>query len=141
MIPTGHRSNGAVANPRNLSNQTSQNRQGNNVQQRIGPLPNAGNGNGNQKKRTPVRWQQDPKFLERARRLGLCFRCGEQGHRTFECPNKVIDKAVWAKMAKMETIDNAENKGKSINLPLRCFTSSVHHLKAFVIKFFDKIRN
>ena len=80
MIPMGHRSNGAATNPQNLPNQTSQNCQGNNVQQQRGPLPNAGNGNGNQKKRTSVRWQQDPKFLERAGRLGLCFRCGEQGH-------------------------------------------------------------
>ena len=44
-------------------------------------------------------------------------------------------------MAEMETFDNAEDKGKSINLPLRCFTSSVHHLKAYVIKFIGKIRN
>ena len=141
MIPMGHRSNGAAANPQNLPNQTSLNRQGSNMQQRRGPLPNAGNGNGNQKKRTPVRWQQDSEFLERAQRLGLCFRCGEQGHQTFECPNKVIDKAVRVKMAEMETIDNAEDKGKSINIPLWCFTFSVHHLKASVIKFVGKIKN
>ena len=87
-----------------------------------------------------MRWQQDPKFLERAQRFGLCFRCGEQGHRTFECPNKVINKVVQAKMAKMETIDDADEKGKSINLPLQCFTSSMHHLKAYAIKFVGKIK-
>ena len=73
MIPTGHRSNGAATNPQNLPNQTSLNHQGSNMQQQRGPLPNAGNGNGNQKKRTPVRRQQDPELLERARRLSLCF--------------------------------------------------------------------
>ena len=44
-------------------------------------------------------------------------------------------------MAKVETIDEAEDKGKSFDPPLRCLTSSVHHLKASVIKFLEKIRN
>ena len=44
-------------------------------------------------------------------------------------------------MVEMETINNAEDKGKSINLCLQCFTSYVHHLKASVIKFVGKIRN
>ena len=148
MISTGHRpQNPVAANPQNLSNPPNPNRQGNNQQQRRGPFPNPnlgngnGNQNGNQRRRQPVRWQQDPEFLERARRLGLCFRCGEQGHRTYECPNKEIDKAVQAKMAEVETIDEADDQGKLSDLSLRCFTSSAHHLKASMIKFVGKFQN
>lgn len=144
MISTGHCPQNRVAtNPQNLSNPPNPNRQGNNQQQRRGPFstPNSGNDNGNQRRRQPVRSQQDLDFLERARRLGLCFRCGEQGHRTYECPNKEIDKAVQAKMAEVETIDEADDQGKLSDLSLRCFTSFAHHLKASVIKFVKKIQN
>ena len=44
-------------------------------------------------------------------------------------------------MAEVETIDDADDHGKLSDPPLRCFTSSVHHLKASVIKFVGKIRN
>ncbi|MCO5602671.1 hypothetical protein L7F22_056807 [Adiantum nelumboides] len=128
----GHRSNNTTANPRNQPNQPFQNRQANSVQQQRGPLPNGrngGNGGENQRKRPTVRWQQDPEFLKRARRLGLCFRCGEQGHRTFEYPNKIIDNTVRSKMAEMNTLKDAEDNGS----PLSYAWGKVREHDAFIL--------
>ncbi|MCO5597655.1 hypothetical protein L7F22_051736 [Adiantum nelumboides] len=121
VIATGHRPQGStVPSSRFNSNQTWVNygqRNNNNNNQRIAnnnQRPNTqvnGGQNDNQKKRQPVRWQQDSKFLERARRLGLCFRCGEQGHRTFECPNKAITAPMQAKVTELDaTIEEASEE-------------------------------
>ncbi|MCO5598502.1 hypothetical protein L7F22_052599 [Adiantum nelumboides] len=119
MIATGHRPQGStVPSSRFNSNQTWVNygqRNNNNNNQRIAnnnQRPNTqvnGGQNDNQKKRQPVRWQQDSEFLERARRLGLCFRCGEQGHRTFECPNKAITAPMQAKEKREQNPEYVEN--------------------------------
>ncbi|MCO5584448.1 hypothetical protein L7F22_038375 [Adiantum nelumboides] len=122
VIATGHRPQGStVPSSRFNSNQTWVNygqRNNNNNNQRIAnnnQRPNTqvnGGQNDNQKKRQPVRWQQDSEFLERARRLGLCFRCGEQGHRTFECPNKAITAPMQAKVTELDaTIEEASEGG------------------------------
>ncbi|MCO5590930.1 hypothetical protein L7F22_044906 [Adiantum nelumboides] len=121
VIATGHRPQGStVPSSRFNSNQTWVNygQRNNNNNQRIAnnnQRPNTqvnGGQNDNQKKRQPVRWQQDSEFLERARRLGLCFRCGEQGHRTFECPNKAITTPMQAKVTELDaTIEEASEGG------------------------------
>ncbi|MCO5555462.1 hypothetical protein L7F22_009007 [Adiantum nelumboides] len=121
VIATGHRPQGStVPSSRFNSNQTWVNygqRNNNNNNQRIAnnnqrPKSQVNGGqNDNQKKRQPVRWQQDSEFLERARRLGLCFRCGEQGHRTFECPNKAITAPMQAKVTELDaTIEEASEE-------------------------------
>ncbi|MCO5550305.1 hypothetical protein L7F22_003788 [Adiantum nelumboides] len=129
VIATEHRPQGStVPSSRFNSNQTWVNygqRNNNNNNQRIAnnnQRPNTqvnGGQNDNQKKRQPVRWQQDSKFLERARRLGLCFRCGEQGHPTFKCPNKAITTPMQAKVTELDaTIEEASEEVKVIVTPV-----------------------
>ncbi len=101
---------------------------------------NQNNNQNNATRRRQIGWQGDPEFLERARRLGLCFRCGDQGHQTFECPNKENGQPAQARLNVMEpTIEEASEKGKCSDLPLKCMTSSVHHWKASVVNIMGKI--
>ncbi len=106
VISTGHRPQGRSFQPTQVNTGSVQRKfphnqrrpllnfanQGQNSNQNVANNRNQNFGqngaNPNQRRRQPLRWQHDPEFLERARKLGLCFRCGEQGHKTFECPNK-----------------------------------------------------
>ena len=108
VIATGHRQqNSQTGNRPSQFNQKWSNTgppsQNNNQRRPFAPQNRSNNSEqGHQKERKPMSWQYDPEFLERAKRLGLCYRCGEQGHRTFECPNKKIDKPLQAKVNEME---------------------------------------
>lgn len=147
VIATGHRQqNSQTGNRPSQFNQKWSNTgppsQNNNQRRPFAPQNRSNNSEqGHQKERKPMSWQYDPEFLERAKRLGLCYRCGEQGHRTFECPNKKIDKPLQAKVNEMEmTIEEANEQGKCTDPILRCMTTSVNHLKASVIKIMGDIR-
>ena len=83
-------------------------------------------------------------FIKWAKRLGLCFRCSEQGHLTFECPNKakfnfMKGSVIGAKMNQMNpTIEEVGKKGKCL---MRCMVSSITHMHASMIKVMGKIGN
>ncbi|MCO5609063.1 hypothetical protein L7F22_063284 [Adiantum nelumboides] len=157
VIATGHRPQGStVPSSRFNSNQTWVNygqRNNNNNNQRIAnnnQRPNTqvnGGQNDNQKKRQPVRWQQDSEFLERARRLGLCFRCGEQGHRTFECPNKAITAPMQAKVTELDvTIEEASEEVKEASLRFkqyieRCPRRELSQDEKLSVLFMDGFKN
>ena len=159
VISTGHRPQGRSFQPTQVNTGSVQRKfphnqrrpllnfanQGQNSNQNAANNQNQNFGaNQNQRTRQPLRWQHDPEFLERARKLGLCFRCGEQGHKTFERPNKHIDRAVVARMeAHMNemdtTLEEASDAGKYSDFSMKCMTTSVHHLKASVIRILGKI--
>ena len=55
-----------------------------------------------------------PMDLDRARRMGLCFNCGQRGHRSFECPNKkkAVVRAVQEGTAKIEEVVEEKEVGR-----------------------------
>ena len=71
---------------------------------------------------------------------------GEQGHRTFECPNKakfnfMKGLVMGTKTNQMNpTIEKVGEKGKCLE-PMRCMVSSTTHMHASWIKVMGKIGN